>query len=205
LFEPQYLKLMYNKYENQYYRIAKHPIDSKSKDGNRIEKMEWSIIVMNSEFEVINEVVFDYRYHSPELVLPSNNRGLYQQCRWSGYVGECNNDIIQVMKKTAIKLVVVSAFLLLSVNCMEEHERASSSFNSFLNIYGSEIADNYHLYLILPAFSCAGCVQIALQKANSSLSAEHKSYVTIIYQSNLVIPDELGQKAAVFRDSIQQA
>jgi hypothetical protein len=105
------------------------------------------------------------------------------------------------MKKTAIKLVVVSAFLLLSVGCMEEHERASSSFNSFLNIYGSEIADNYHLYLILPAFSCAGCVQIALQKANSSLSAEHKSYVTIIYQSNLVIPDELGQKAAVFRDS----
>jgi hypothetical protein len=76
LFEPQYLKLMYNKYENQYYRIAKHPIDSKSKDGNRIEKMEWSIIVMNSEFEVINEVVFDYRYHSPELVLPSNN-GVY--------------------------------------------------------------------------------------------------------------------------------
>lgn len=105
------------------------------------------------------------------------------------------------MKKTAIKLVVVSAFLLLSVSCIDEHERASSSFNSFLNIYGSEIADNYHLYLILPAFSCAGCVQIALQKANSSLSDEHKSFVTIIYQNNIVVPDELGHKVTVFRDS----
>jgi hypothetical protein len=76
MFEPKYLKLLYNKYKDQYYRIAKHPVDTKSKNGNMIEEMEWSIIVMNSEFEVSKEVVFDYRYHSPELVLPSKN-GVY--------------------------------------------------------------------------------------------------------------------------------
>jgi len=74
--EPKYTALIYNKYKQQYLRVAKHKFNYKSENKLDSEEMTWSIIVMNNKLKVIEEFVFDYRFNSPEIILCSID-GIY--------------------------------------------------------------------------------------------------------------------------------
>lgn len=67
--EPKYIALIYNKYTQQYLRVARHRFIYKSENKFDSEHMKWSIVIMNNKFKIINEFVFDYRYNSPDVIL----------------------------------------------------------------------------------------------------------------------------------------
>lgn len=70
--QPKYINLIYDKYRNQYLRVVKHRMKNKTD----YEHMKWSIIVMDKEFKISNEFVFDYRINSPEIIICSSE-GIY--------------------------------------------------------------------------------------------------------------------------------
>jgi len=74
--EPKYLKIVYDKFHNRFFRIAKHRFYNISDNEFDSENMKWSIIIMDSTFKVINEIVFDYRFYTPKVIIPSKD-GIY--------------------------------------------------------------------------------------------------------------------------------
>ena len=76
LHEPKYWDIRYNKYKDSYYRIVKHKdilIDENTVD---LEKSKWSIIIMDSNFNIMNEFVFKRNEYSYLFITPSA-KGLY--------------------------------------------------------------------------------------------------------------------------------
>lgn len=70
--EPRYVKLIYDKYRNVYYRIVKHPAEFLNKEGTIVKASEvnWSIMIINQNFEVIKEIEFDAKEYSSAWIYP---------------------------------------------------------------------------------------------------------------------------------------
>jgi len=74
--EPKYLNLIHDKYQNQFYRIVKHRFIYNAENQLDNDHLTWSIIVLNSNLKVVKELLFNYRFYSPEIIIPSIN-GIY--------------------------------------------------------------------------------------------------------------------------------
>ncbi|PID94695.1 MAG: hypothetical protein CSA95_02420 [Bacteroidetes bacterium] len=70
--QPKYINLIHDKYRNQYLRVVKHRIN----DRSDYEHMRWSMIIMDNNLTKKDEFIFDYRIHSPEIIICSND-GIY--------------------------------------------------------------------------------------------------------------------------------
>lgn len=59
--EPKYISVIYDQFENVYYRIVKH---RRSNSGSVSTENTWSVIITDSELNVLGEVKFsgDYKY-----------------------------------------------------------------------------------------------------------------------------------------------
>ncbi len=66
--EPKYLKVVFNKFSNQFYRIVKHRFKY---INNRLDinTMTWSIIILDENLNVLDEVFFKYQYYTPDIIL----------------------------------------------------------------------------------------------------------------------------------------
>ena len=65
--EPRYIKIVYDPYNNLYYRIVAHAMEYEKSDGvtvNDTQDKPWSVMVLDSDFNVIDEVVFDPNVYS---------------------------------------------------------------------------------------------------------------------------------------------
>jgi hypothetical protein len=60
--EPKYLEVIYDAWENRYYRLAKHRY-IKSSSAEKIKRF-WSVIVTDDELNVVGELKFSYHYDS---------------------------------------------------------------------------------------------------------------------------------------------
>ena len=72
---PQYRKILYNSQRKEYYRVALHRTNYIDKETNRKKRgfdQPWSIIVLDSTFEKIDEVKFDPdEYRAGPLLMTS--------------------------------------------------------------------------------------------------------------------------------------
>ncbi|MDQ3108874.1 MAG: DUF4221 domain-containing protein [Bacteroidota bacterium] len=68
--EPVYVNLIYDPYRNFYYRIVHHAIPFENKNGftvNTFSDKVWSLMLLNEDFEVLNEISFDPHQHLPAV------------------------------------------------------------------------------------------------------------------------------------------
>jgi hypothetical protein len=72
--EPRYKRLIYDKYNNYYYRICK--LRSVKIQGELNKKENWSIIVLNNQGEILGEHVFSNKEYTYQIIFPSSE-GLY--------------------------------------------------------------------------------------------------------------------------------
>lgn len=70
LTEPRYTNLIFNPMRNEYYRIVKHRIMNGNFQPGNTEKISWSVLVMDSTYIVLKEVLFDLREYSSQIVIP---------------------------------------------------------------------------------------------------------------------------------------
>jgi len=69
--DPFYAKLIYNKYQNCYFRIAKHSKSYKKADGQINNAENWSVIFLDEEFNILDEIgfvndtIYDYKIFIP--------------------------------------------------------------------------------------------------------------------------------------------
>ncbi|OQX82271.1 MAG: hypothetical protein B6D64_00890 [Bacteroidetes bacterium 4484_276] len=66
--EPKYINIVFDPWENLYYRIAKHRNIQKSKNNN-VEN-NWSVIVLDEKLNIIGEKIFRYKY-DPRVFIPT--------------------------------------------------------------------------------------------------------------------------------------
>lgn len=66
--EPKYLDVIFDTWNNMYYRIAK-PSLSNAMSGSKIERF-WSIVVTDNELNVVGECKFSYKY-DPRVFFPT--------------------------------------------------------------------------------------------------------------------------------------
>lgn len=82
LYEPYFVGIYYDSYRNLYYRLAKHPVNSDKEKGLKKFKntdADWSIVILNSRFEIINEIKIDNNY---------DYRWIFTPCKEGLYIGE---------------------------------------------------------------------------------------------------------------------
>lgn len=76
--EPLYLKIMYDRYRNLYYRIALHRQKYEGPDGTNLalHQKPWSIVVFDEKFQKLDEQVFEAKQFFPKDVFVGKE-GLY--------------------------------------------------------------------------------------------------------------------------------
>lgn len=74
--EPRYLNIVYDQFRKQFYRIVKHRFVHDNDNKLDTKSMTWSIIVLNSEFKKVKELLFQYQFFTPKIILPSKD-GIY--------------------------------------------------------------------------------------------------------------------------------
>jgi hypothetical protein len=74
--EPRYLDVIYNKYRDTYYRLVKHKDVLINENKVDMEQSTWSIIVMDSDLNVIHEYVLNRNEYSFMYAFPCA-KGLY--------------------------------------------------------------------------------------------------------------------------------
>ncbi|HET6992531.1 MAG TPA: DUF4221 family protein [Bacteroidia bacterium] len=81
IIEPRYIGLTYDPYRNYYYRIVFHAITYEKPDGltvNTYADKPWSLMIMDENFSVLNEIVVDNKRFLPE-VFPVKDGLLFKQ------------------------------------------------------------------------------------------------------------------------------
>ncbi len=66
--EPRYITIMYDPYRKYYYRFVTHTIEFEKEDGltvNTIFDKPWSLIVMDKNFKILDEIIFDNKKFLP--------------------------------------------------------------------------------------------------------------------------------------------
>ncbi len=86
--EPKYITIIFDPWENLYYRVVKHRIEKGKKMKNT-----WSVIVMDKKLDVLYEMLFDYQY-DPKIFVPTPFGILMLDKRRSSY----NNSIFEIFK-----------------------------------------------------------------------------------------------------------
>lgn len=66
-----YWGILYDKFRDVYYRIYRHPLNYKNKDGsiNKVFDNEWSVIILDNEFSIIGETKMPARRYLPRNIL----------------------------------------------------------------------------------------------------------------------------------------
>lgn len=91
-------------------------------------------------------------------------------------------------------------FVLLLISCERSYNVETKGLNNLLQDFNTSIANQNHLYILIPTFSCLGCVQKALNNLNDLLVEKDKSKVTIIYQKMDINLKSFYKKAFVYHD-----
>lgn len=70
--QSRYAQLIYDPYRNYYYRIVKHAKEYENTDGtvNEPRQKDWSILILNDQFEKLDEINFDAKLYNPYIVAP---------------------------------------------------------------------------------------------------------------------------------------
>lgn len=76
-----------------------------------------------------------------------------------------------------ICIVVIS--LLLFVGC-GHFSKETDSFNEALEVYGMTIPGEEHCFVVIPVYSCLGCVQKTWLWLRENVSKEPNSHITVI-------------------------
>ncbi len=93
-------------------------------------------------------------------------------------------------------------FLLFSlISCNSTYDKNAKGLNNLLQNFNTSIPSEDHLYIIIPTFSCLGCVQKALIRLNDLLTETDKPNITIIYQKIDIDLNPFIHKATLFCDS----
>lgn len=71
--EPRYKRIILDNFNKRYYRVTKPRIDIMKSD---IISLNWSLIIMNENFDIIGEALFPYADYMPDIIIPSEN-GIY--------------------------------------------------------------------------------------------------------------------------------
>lgn len=77
--EPQYFRLIYDQFRDIYYRIFLHRMEYENPDGTINNKKKWSIIVLNSNMEMMNEIVMDHELYYTTRIYPIKDGVLIQR------------------------------------------------------------------------------------------------------------------------------
>ena len=86
--EPKYLSLVYDKFRHRYYG----KVEVKFNPQNLAES-QWSIIIMDENFDVMGEVLLKYSDFDPEVLIPSPDGVLLKRT-----VSETENMVLSLVK-----------------------------------------------------------------------------------------------------------
>lgn len=97
---------------------------------------------------------------------------------------------------------LILCFLLFSLICCNNtFNEESIGFNNFLQGFNTSIPTEDHLYIIIPTYSCLGCVQRAFISLSDLLIDTDKPNITIIYQRIDIDLAPFINKATLYYDS----
>jgi hypothetical protein len=74
--EPKYLSVVYDEYQHRYYRKLKVKFNSQN-----LAESQWSIIIMDEDFDVIGEVLLKYSDYDPDILIPTSNGVLLKRTK----------------------------------------------------------------------------------------------------------------------------
>lgn len=71
IYNAQYNEIIYDRYNDRYYRIALHKLNKYTDNGkvNNWNKRKWSLITLDSDFNVINEVLMPVNKFSKHIIV----------------------------------------------------------------------------------------------------------------------------------------
>jgi hypothetical protein len=74
--EPNYLSIIYDKYRDKYYRIVRHRTNYTKENTLESNHWTWSILILDSNFKLEKELLFDYRNYYSDFIIPTHE-GIY--------------------------------------------------------------------------------------------------------------------------------
>lgn len=77
------------------------------------------------------------------------------------------------------RIFIVAIPLLLFVGC-GHFSKETDSFSEALEVYGMTIPDEKHCFVVIPVYSCIGCVQKTWLWLKEKVSEESNSHITVI-------------------------
>ena len=69
--ETRYDRIIYDKYRNLYYRLVNLPTQFERGDGTIADGNDWSCMILDSNFKVLDEIFFDYNKYFSYYFIPS--------------------------------------------------------------------------------------------------------------------------------------
>lgn len=81
--------------------------------------------------------------------------------------------------RNSIMVFVFSLTLLMLVSC-GRYTKESDCFNEVLKVYGISIPDEKHCYVVIPVYSCHGCVQKTWLWLKGNVSEKPNHSITVI-------------------------
>lgn len=91
--EPRYIKLIYNPFKKQYYRIVKHKFDI---EDNTIKNKYWSLLILDDQFTTLDEIEIKYSDYLPDIIIPSKY-GIYLQSLNTNPTSNSKNFILSLV------------------------------------------------------------------------------------------------------------
>ncbi|MBN1340657.1 MAG: hypothetical protein JXA03_15115 [Bacteroidales bacterium] len=85
-------------------------------------------------------------------------------------------------------------------SCNPEYDIETVSFNEILKNFKQEIPISAHVFILIPTYSCYGCVQKALTKFDELLTIKDKNRFTVIYQQSDINLNSIKEKITVLFD-----
>jgi len=72
--ESRYEKLIYDTYRDLYYKIVTHATEYENEDGMTVKSVSdkpWSVMIINADFEVLDEIIFDQNIYTYYYFIPT--------------------------------------------------------------------------------------------------------------------------------------
>ncbi|MDP1623859.1 MAG: hypothetical protein Q8M08_16150 [Bacteroidales bacterium] len=97
--------------------------------------------------------------------------------------------------------IYFTTLLLLLYGCASVNEKETTGFNEVLIKFNTQIPEKEHVYILIPPFSCHGCVQKMISKIDIYLSPQDKPYVTFISGIADIDLKIFSSRAVVYTDT----
>jgi hypothetical protein len=86
-------------------------------------------------------------------------------------------------------------------SCLNSADYKTVGFNKMLVNFNSQIPEEYHIYFVIPKFSCHGCLQRTLIEINKYSLPRDRTNITFICGVDTLSLDDFREKSEIMYDN----